>query len=224
MNKKQQIFYSLWFRFRLKYPFYFPRSKSIAEFGIGKGGFGDFYASKFGRVYGIDIEDYSAHYNNVDFILSDGKTCGLADNAVDMVASHSVLEHVRDINQSLSEINRITKIGGLLYLTVEPLYYSSYGSHIVLDGSKLENWEHLDRTKSYYLTDNPMPDSRTSGHYLNKLTSNEFISAVSRLPWRIVKYTTLLEKKPIPEFVNRDEFPESDLLTKGFRFIGQKMA
>ena len=68
------------------------------------------------------------------------------------------------------EINRITRPGGYLFLSVSPLYYSGYGSHLRRDGKRLENWEHLDPNSRYYMVSNPLPDAPTEGHFLNKMT------------------------------------------------------
>jgi len=123
---------------------------------------------------GIDIEDYSKHHPGVEFVLSDGLSIPLPDASVHMTVSHSVLEHVGNLDQSLAEINRITKPGGYFFLTVSPLYYSAYGAHLREDGKRLENWGHLDPNSRYYLSRSPLPGATTTGHNLNGLTSSSF--------------------------------------------------
>lgn len=199
-------------------------SWTIAEFGVGVWGFARFYAEKCKKVIGIDIEDYSRHHPGIDFIISDGDTVPMLTSSVDMVVSHSVLEHVGDIEQSISEINRITKPGGLFYLTVNPLYYSGYGAHLYEGGKRLDNWEHLDPSSLHYEIENPHPDAATSGHNLNKITSSDLLAAVGKQPWNILSYELAYEKKPIPEFVSRVRHADIDLLTKEFRLVAQKNA
>ena len=194
----------------------------VAEYGIGKYGFGTFYLKKFSKVYGIDIEDYSARHPGVEFLLSDGDTIPLPNESVDLVVSHSVLEHVRDLSKSLTEINRILVVGGHAYLTVSPLYYSSFGSHVYEAGKRLDNWEHLDPTSQYFLTDNPIPHAQTSGHHLNKLTSSRFLASVGQQPWSILRYDLGLDPRDIPDYVDKSIIPELDLRIKDFKFIGQK--
>lgn len=195
---------------------------TVAEFGVGKTGFAGLYAEKFSRMVGIDIEDYSAYHPGVEFFLSRANKIPLPDNIVDLVVSHSAIEHLNSLPVSFSEINRITKTGGLLFLTVSPLYFSGYGSHINVAGKRLDNWEHLVKESPYYMTQNPMPDAKTSGHYLNKLTCQTFLQQVGKQPWTILKFDRRYETGPIPEQVDRSVASHLDLRTKSFLFLGQK--
>lgn len=197
-------------------------SWTIAEFGVGIGGFARFYKERCQKVIGIDIEDYSAHHPGIEFVLSDGLSIALPDGSVDMVVSHSVLEHVGDLEASISEINRITRPGGLFYLTVNPLYYSSFGAHIYENKKRVENWEHLDPSSVHYEIENPIPGAATKGHNLNKLTSSKLLTAVGKQPWELMRYELAFESKPIPSFVDQERYNRFDLLTKEFRLIGRK--
>jgi len=198
---------------------------TVAEFGIGKWGFGRFYLQHVKRVIGIDIEDYSARHPGVEFALSDGETIPIEDAAVDMVVSHSVLEHVMALDVAMSEIDRILKPGGVLYLTVSPLYYSSFGAHLYSEGKRVENWQHLDPNSEYYLSDKPLPGAGTAGHILNKLTSSMFLAAVGRQPWHILYYDIIFEQKPVPRHIRATGIAsDMDLECRKFRFIGKKAA
>lgn len=194
----------------------------VAEFGVGKWGFARFYLEITQSAVGIDIEDYSSFHPGVDFVLSDGVTVPLPDDTIDLTVSHSVLEHVGDLDQSLSEINRITRPGGYLFLTVAPLYYAAYGAHLREGGKQLDNWEHLDQSGRYYLVTNPIPGAKTIGHALNRLTSSKFLAAVGRQPWAIVAYDLSFENKPPPSSIDRSQCAPLDLIVRGFRFIGRK--
>ena len=158
------------------------RKWSIAEIGVGKWGFGRFYARKFEQVFGVDIEDHSARHPGVEFVFSDGRDVPLPSGCVHLVVSHSTLEHVRDLGRTLTEINRILKPGGWVFLTVNPLYFSPFGAHAYSDGHRVENWEHLDPKSPLFLT---RGEERHNGDYLNHLTSSTFLSAVGRQPWSI---------------------------------------
>lgn len=193
------------------------------EVGVGRWGFGRFYKEKFDTVYGVDVEDYENRHPGVQFVLvRDDGSIPLESGSVDVVVSHSVLEHVADLDKTLSEINRILRPKGWLYLTVNPLYFSSYGSHLNRDGRRLDDWQHLDPSSEHYLTRDPLPNHDMSGHALNMLTSSMFLGAVGRQPWNIVSYVLLVEKKPIPEYVDRSVCSSLDLVAQGFRFVGQK--
>ncbi|MFC1781266.1 class I SAM-dependent methyltransferase [Planctomycetota bacterium] len=222
MHPKQKIFDNLFSWFKCHYPA-IDSKWHIAEFGVGKYGFASIYATKFKKVYGIDIEDYSSYHKNVEFVLSINNRIPLQDRCVDMVVSHSVLEHVEDLDSSLSEINRILKPKGLLFLTVSPLYFSSFGAHLYRDGKRLEQWEHLIPGSSVYMTSEPLKNLKIKGSSLNGLTCNMFLQHIGRQPWNIIYFERDYERKCVPENVDRTVAPEIDLITKGMRFIGQKV-
>lgn len=196
----------------------------IAEFGVGKQGFCSLYAQKFEKVYGIDIEDYSSYHKNIEFILAKQNHIPMQDDCVDLVVSHSVLEHVENLNVSLSEINRILKPNGLLFLTVSPLYFSSFGAHIYRKGKRLENWEHLIRgTPEYMSYETPIESKERCATNLNGLTCKIFLENVGLQPWNIIYFERIYERKCIPENVDRTVATEIDLLTEGMLFFGQKI-
>lgn len=221
MHPKQAIFDNL-FSWLKKNVSSLNSDWTVAEFGVGRTGFSSLYAKHFKRVIGIDIEDYSSHHPGIDFVLATNNSIDIQNGTVDLVVSHSVLEHVEDLHVSLSELNRITKRGGLFFLTVSPLYFSGYGSHMKESGRRFDNWEHLIKGEPYYLTQNPLPHAKTSGHYLNKLSCEMFLQHVGKQPWNIVRFDRTYETKPIPDEVDKDVASELDLLTKEFRFVGRK--
>jgi SAM-dependent methyltransferase len=73
------------------------------------------------NVYGIDITDHrieDAKANNIKFIHSDLINSNLRSDFFDIVYLDSVLEHVFNPSEYLTEIKRILKKGGILYLGV----------------------------------------------------------------------------------------------------------
>lgn len=70
-----------------------------------------------------------------------GKPLPFDDASFDGGFSWSVFEHVADIGQVLAELRRVLKPGAPLFVQIEPLYYSPYGSHLrrLVD----EPWAHL---------------------------------------------------------------------------------
>lgn len=181
------------------------------------------YADNFSKVYGIDVVDYSRYHPNVDFRISDGFRTNIESGSIDLVVSHSVLEHVGDLDECLNEIDRMAKVGGYLYLTVDPLYFSSYGSHVNVEGRRLDQWQHLDPASTYYMTRSPLPQAKTSGHDLNMLTSSVFLAAVGKQPWNILRYEIGFERKSLPNYVDVGAASALDLMMKSFRFVGQKI-
>ena len=86
-EEKRQIFNAMFAKLSKKVNV--AKDWRLAEFGIGKWGFGRFYADHVASVVGIDIENYASHHPGVEFALSDGVTIPLASNTVDMTVSHS---------------------------------------------------------------------------------------------------------------------------------------
>lgn len=200
----------------------FTGDETVLEFGIGRRGFGEYYLDKFKTVIGADVVDYSGEYNGVDFVLCGDGKIPVPDGSVDLLASHSVLEHVLDLDSAFSEFNRIVRVGGTLFLTVDPLYYSSFGSHRYVNGKRLQDWQHLDRRSRHYLRTDPVPSEPGRGHDLNKLTSSMFLSRVGKMPWVIDSYRVSYETKPVPAYVDAGECSEFDLRAKAFVFVGTK--
>lgn len=198
---------------------YIPYNKDwiMLEFGIGKHGFGSLYKNHVNKVFGLDIYDYSAQHPGVDFILSDGNSIPLPDESVNLVVSHSVLEHVASIEQSVSEIFRVLKVGGFAFLTVSPLYFSSEGSHIS-SPVKLDNWEHLNEKSSFYMLQNT---SGQHGDNLNGLTISQFLGAIGSCPFDIHRLELRHDTKRAPDFIP-PTISEMDKYIREFRFVGYK--
>jgi SAM-dependent methyltransferase len=190
------------------------------EFGVGELGFATFYKKYVQRMLALDVHDYSSFHPGAEFLLSDGKTIPLEDETVDLVMSHSVLEHVEDLRQSMQEINRILKVGGYAFLTVSPLYYASTGSHVNLPKPLLD-WEHLDPSSPYHLLENP---TGRAGDYLNKLTSAKILGTVGTVPWDILRYETMMETKAAPDFAVQSGIPLIDLYAQEFRLVAHRRA
>jgi SAM-dependent methyltransferase len=203
---------------------------TMLDFGCGRIGYSRYYCRHFRRCIALDIVDYSKAYaktdiENIDFVHYDGKEIPLPDRSVDVVISHSVLEHVRDESYSLGEINRVLKEGGFAYLTVSPLYFSPSGSHLHLGetGATLHDWEHLDPGSPYYIGIDGVPTCNSQGHFLNKLTSARLLAAVGEQPWEILTYKLkAMRAKRLPDFLRTGELNRVDLFVREFRLIVRK--
>ncbi len=196
---------------------------TVAEAGQGRYGWSSFYREHFSKVYGIDIEDYSGGRPEVISIQADlAESIPLPDEAVDLVVSHSVLEHVKDVPASLANLDRILKTGGYVFVTISPLYYSARGSHVSVP-VKLANWEHLDPASPYYMLTNPSPEGKRSGTFLNQMTFSDFMGWVARQPWAVVASKLAIDDREIPSWVDRGRHSEMDLRTKGFFLLARKV-
>jgi SAM-dependent methyltransferase len=201
----------------------------IAEVGVGPDGFVPFYAERFSRYIGLDVDDYRHCYGNVqnaEIIVYDGLKMPVESASVDFVASHSVFEHVTDVRAVLCEVNRILKGGGLFFLTINPLYYSSWGSHGTLKDhvTRLPPWEHLNNASPHYLCDCP-PQLRSqefNGCYLNKIRMSDLLAHIGCLPWSIVRLDRVYEYEPLPDFLKSGQWNEVDLRNHEFRALIRK--
>ena len=94
---------------------------------------------------GLDIEESGHNHqkSNVD-VFYDGKTIPFSDSCFDHVFSSEVFEHVFNLSSLLTEINRVTKDGGTLLVTVPFCWdeheipfdcarYTSFGLHYMLE-------------------------------------------------------------------------------------------
>jgi SAM-dependent methyltransferase len=203
---------------------------TLLDFGCGKNGYVKLYNKYFGRCYALDIVDYFAKYygDGIEYLFSDGRVIPLPDRSLDVIVSHSVLEHVEDIDTALGEMNRTLKTGGYAYLTVSPLYYSESGGHnTMVDGQpqRVRDWRHLDPDSAVYMGQDSVPYRLPPEQWsalLNKLTVSQFLAAVGRQPWNILDFSITAPGLELPAFLRASSLNRVDLFVREFRFIGRK--
>lgn len=198
-------------------------NKTILDFGVGKDGYAQFYAAHSKIAYGLDLYDVSDCYDNVTTILGDGKTIPLPDRSIDTIVSHSVLEHVEDLDTAFKELNRVLKVRGHVYFTVSPLYFSFIGSHY----RELDEWQHLDPSHEQFMGQD-CENNRIRGGFkhLNALTISRLLQLVGQHPWNILDMRRTIQHQPlkkIPDFLRKTDLNRSDLYTREFRLVCQKM-
>lgn len=69
--------------------------------------------------------DLAAHLARLPMRLEtmDAARMSFADGAFDFVMSRSAMEHVRPVDRTLREIARVTRPGGLIYLSIDPFFW-----------------------------------------------------------------------------------------------------
>jgi len=143
--------------------------KSLLEYGVGKVGFSGFYAERCAQVVALDVVYHSASHAKKPywFIKYDGDRIPLGDRLFHIVASHSVLEHVASIEDSLSEIDRVLKVGAWRYCVGDWIR-----GHVVF-GLPVQVRPILKTLSAFPNVTAPGGDL-DGGHYLNKLTISQF--------------------------------------------------
>jgi ubiquinone/menaquinone biosynthesis C-methylase UbiE len=114
------------------------RGKRILDFGCGWGTDLIFCLKKGYDTFGIDISWEKAKFHTLRvqrrnypkfwierFILSQGENLPFKSESFDLVYSNQVIEHVKDPERCISEIFRVLKKDGILYIRA-PDYKSSF--------------------------------------------------------------------------------------------------
>lgn len=98
--------------------------REILEVGCGAGGMLT-PLSRYGRVTGIDISHeymrYCRERGHQRVVTGSGYELPFADDSFDLVALFDVIEHIPDDERVLSEVRRVLKPGGKVFLSV-PAY------------------------------------------------------------------------------------------------------
>lgn len=129
-----------------------PMNRRLLDLGCGDASNCLLFAQHGARVDGIDLHPsllgdeakdkrarrFAAHLTgasspgNFESVLGqlplhlqcmDATRMSFADNTFDFVMSRSAMEHVRPLEKTLSEIVRVTRPGGLIYLSIDPFYW-----------------------------------------------------------------------------------------------------
>jgi SAM-dependent methyltransferase len=139
-----------------------PRDAMILDVGGGQG----MHASRLlpfsKKMFVVDILNYSALYDGgflrllkekhgrntrefslerVVFLESDAQDLFFRDGLFDVVISVNAFEHIPDPRRAFTEILRVTKPGGIIYLQFDPLWHSPGGGHF--SHLVTEPWAHI---------------------------------------------------------------------------------
>ena len=177
----------------------------------------------FDKKYYKDLkEQYQKHFdlNTLDCRLMNAAKMEFADNTFDFAYSTWVFEHVDNVSESLKEVNRVLKPGGLAWIGIH-LFPSLSGGHNIewIDpennpSDKVPVWDHL--------RENRFPINT----YLNKLTLDQY-REIFRNNIKIIeeKLTFEGEKYLTEDLKNNltaEDYNKDDLLTRTVVFICRK--
>jgi len=111
-------------------------------------------------------------------LLADAGKIPLDDGVVDLVFSNSVLEHIKEIDKVLSEINRVLKPGGRLVFTVPSNKLGEY-----LGWGRLYAFIFNKKYNHYHLYDLPRWKKILGGHGLKIVKSKSYLSKEDVRHW-----------------------------------------
>jgi ubiquinone/menaquinone biosynthesis C-methylase UbiE len=116
------------------------QGKRILEIACGRGGFANLLASRGGIVSGADFsgtalriaaDKHACDRNgHLDLTQADAENLPYAEASFDVVVSCETIEHLANPLNSLREMARVCRNGGLLYLTT-PNYCNAMGLYYI---------------------------------------------------------------------------------------------
>lgn len=168
--------------------------------------------------FGVDLPD------NIRFSRCSEDLLPFADASFDFVMSWSVFEHVSDPVRVLSEIRRVLRPRGYMFLQIWPLFHSQRGSHLWKWYS--EGWEHLTRPHDELVAElaemektrpellkATMVDFQT----LNRITLTQLQAAISTAGLKIRRVSASADTIDIPERLLR--YPIVDLMLSEVKIL-----
>lgn len=109
------------------------RAERVLDCGCGAGSNLDVLASRLpdARILGIDVEkdplEFCHAQRTMPVAQADASSLPFEDDSFDLVAALDTIEHVEDDSLALSELHRVCRPGGTLFLTV-PAFESLWGN------------------------------------------------------------------------------------------------
>jgi ubiquinone/menaquinone biosynthesis C-methylase UbiE len=233
------------------------QSMTVLDLGAGQGMHAGFLSVLAGKVFCADVCDYSSLYNGeflklidekyrrnnvefrrdrVAFHQTDAMELIYRDALFDCVISVNSFEHIPDPGKALAEMIRVTRPGGHIYISTDPVWTADTGSHFF--HRVAEPWAHLvygdDAFASKMLTNEATNDE-----------VDEFRRAMNR--WRVEDYAKAIRRsvgKQSVDVLHEDSwsgvvseshrkhenlnrlllrgFTKSELLIRGLRWVLKK--
>jgi len=115
------------------------KSDKVLDIGCGDGIFSIELAKRGYGVVGVDLNVKSVNYAKyfskrsevkIDFLVGDACHLPFANESFDIILCSEVLEHIKDDEGAIREIERVLKQNGLLILTVPSDKASPYPGHV----------------------------------------------------------------------------------------------
>ncbi|MBO8190923.1 class I SAM-dependent methyltransferase [Streptomyces oryzae] len=138
--------------------------RTVVDVGGGSGHFTEEFRRRGAHCFLFEPDPEELHAGGREpegAVLADGYLLPLADGVADVCFSSNVLEHVADPQTFLSEMVRVTRHGGLIYVSFTN-WYSPWGGH------ETAPWHYLgaERARSRYRRRTGRPAKHTLGENL----------------------------------------------------------
>jgi ubiquinone/menaquinone biosynthesis C-methylase UbiE len=148
-DKNNPLFYSLGSRLRVPYLLKTISNLSpvsvCLDLGCGIGFFSGILANFNFKIIGIDpdpasVEKAKKFYqnNDLEFFVASAEKLPVGDDLIDFVVCSEVLEHVKNLNQTLKEVKRVSKSGAKFFITV-PSREGFFGTFFLKIGHSTNN-------------------------------------------------------------------------------------
>lgn len=112
------------------------KDKVVLDIGCGFGSLSSLLYDKGAKVYATEVDSKKLSFakkklekTSIKFYEVSDETLPFEDNMFDVVMLFDVIEHVADPSKMLSEVLRVTKKRGLIYVEFTP-FYSVTGHHL----------------------------------------------------------------------------------------------
>jgi ubiquinone/menaquinone biosynthesis C-methylase UbiE len=160
----------------------------------------------------------------------DGVEFPFANDSFDIVFSWSAFEHIPDVHTVLSEMRRVLKRRGNIFVQVFPWYHTYYGNH--LTDYIREPYFHLEHDESWVQSKIDELNSQDPGRQqfltymvgqyktLNKYSANMFYRAVRDCGLTVVKAGVISYEMDLSQAPDAIAF--SDLMILGTKMLIQK--
>ena len=151
----QQDYYKEYYDLERKYWWFIAREKIISNYikklirdkklnaqnlkilNVGCGtGRSSQYLSEFGKVVSVEYDkhccEFAAEKTGLEIINGSITELPFEDNSFDLVCAFDVIEHVEDDQLAVSEMKRVAKSSGIVFITI-PAFMSLWSHHDVIN-------------------------------------------------------------------------------------------
>jgi ubiquinone/menaquinone biosynthesis C-methylase UbiE len=168
------------------------RGKMVLEVACGRGGFTTVLESQGASVCGADfsaaalriatqkVHSYNARLSNIALLQADVHRLPFACGTFDCVVSCETIEHLTDPFTALQEMARVSKPGGMLYLTT-PNYLNLMGLYLIYEALLRKNRR--------------SPAAQPLDH---RWLFSQVRQIIERAGWKIVKSDGTVHQVPLP--------------------------